>query len=192
MARASKPTFMNSSIHGSVSGWCTTSQYGLTQMCLLLFFFSLLMNDCKNLEACLSMHWVSLGDSIIKQFWIEKKSTPGKRKKRKKKKKREVILFNAHSEQEVNCCSAHLECQCHFNHARSTSHLTYWGLWVPHTAKSREEMPLAPTELHRLRLRDQADKKTVSFHAQLDTVQTPSAGVFSYSSKETAVKTILI
>lgn len=58
------------------------------------------MNDLK---ACLIMHVESLErDCIIKQFWIEKKITPLKKKQR--------VFFNTHTEQEINYCSAYLEC----------------------------------------------------------------------------------
>lgn len=122
------------------------------------------MNDYKNLEACLSMHSISLGDGIIKQFWEEKKSTL--EKKKKKNNKKEVFFFlNAHSDwQELNS----LECQCHLSHARSTSHLTYWGLWAPHTAKSREEMLLTPhSPSGCISVTRLTKKTTVSFHALL-------------------------
>lgn len=77
---------MASSIHGT--GWCAASLYVLTEM--LLFFLQ--MNDCKNLEICLSMQ----RDCIIKRFWVQKKSTQGKKLS---------IFLNAHSEQEMICCS---------------------------------------------------------------------------------------
>lgn len=54
------------------------------------WFFSLQMNDGQNLKACLSMHFESLQkwDRIVKQFWIEKKSTRGKKTR---------VFLDAHS-----------------------------------------------------------------------------------------------
>lgn len=52
-AWASRPTFMASSIQGAESSWCTEVSMAW-QKCVCCL--SLQMNDCENLEACLSMH----------------------------------------------------------------------------------------------------------------------------------------
>lgn len=81
-----------SSIHGAESGWCTASRCALPEMCLLFFFADEWLYKPEGLFKYAL--WVSLErDRIIKQFWIEKKSTPGKKQNKKQR-----IFFDAHSE----------------------------------------------------------------------------------------------